>query len=205
MPEDRNRAQRTVPAKCTACQRPLDTPLFCNSCRRLYPADGLSYFELLGLAPRYDVDTEAIHKKYLDVVRAIHPDRMAPRGADVQRLSLRVSARLNQAIAVLQDPVLRAEYLLELAGGPAASDDKHVPQQVLADTLTLREEIDEARAADDPAALDDLRRQVQQRFDAALAEIAALARGLPGDERRRQELRGKLNAIRYYRKLVEQL
>ena len=205
MPADPNNGRHAVPVKCASCNGTLDTPLFCSSCRRLYPADGLNYYELLGLEPTYDVDVEDIRQKYFAVVREIHPDRLVADSAPTQRLSMRVSAQLNQAFQVLMDPVQRAEYLLELSGGKAASDDKQVPQQVLIDTLELREEIEEAKAGEDQASLERLRAQIQQRFDQTLQDICTLCRQLPGDEKLRQDLRGELNAIRYLRKLLEQL
>ncbi|MFQ5806694.1 MAG: Fe-S protein assembly co-chaperone HscB [Phycisphaerae bacterium] len=205
MAREQETARRTVPIKCVACERPLDSPLFCNSCRRLYPADGLSFFELLGLHPGYDVVVTEVRRRYFELLREIHPDRMGAGNAEVQRLSMRVSAQINQAFQVLLDPVLRAEYLLELVGGKSAADDKQVPQEVLVDSLTLREEIDEAKTANDQAALDGLRQQVQGRFKTTLEEVASLARRLPGSAETRQRLRGKLNAIRYYRRILEQL
>jgi molecular chaperone HscB len=205
MSADVDKARPAVPVKCTACQQTLDTPLFCNSCRRLYPADGLNYFELLGLSPTYDIEPEQVREKYFEVVREIHPDRLAADGAHTQHLSMRVSAQLNQAFHVLLDPVQRAEYLLEMSGGKAAADDKQVPQQVLMDTLELREEIEEAKAAGDQAALHRMREQTQQRFDETLQGVSQLCRQLPGDDALRQRLRNELNAIRYFRKLLEQL
>lgn len=196
---------RTVPTKCAGCERTLDTPLFCGSCRRLYPADGLNCFQLLGLQPQYDVDVDAVRTKYFKLMRDIHPDRMATGAADVQRLCLRVNAQINEAYGILLDPVLRAEYLLEIAGGKSAADDKHVPQDVLMDTLELREEIDEAKTGNDQAALERLRGGIQSRFDETLREIARLARLLPGTDTDRKSLRGKLNAIRYFRRLLEQM
>lgn len=196
---------QAVPAKCAACERTLDTPLFCGSCRRLYPADGLNCFQLLGLPPAYDLDVDVVRNKYFKLMRDIHPDRMATGAPDVQRLCLRVNAQINEAYGILLDPVMRAEYLLEIAGGKSAADDKHVPQDVLLDTLELREEIEEAKAGDDRAALERLRQQIQERFDETLGQIAALARVLPGTDSDRKTLRGKLNAVRYYRKMLEAL
>jgi len=205
MPNGRAAPRRTVPSKCTACERPLDSPLFCSSCRRLYPAGGLDFFELFGLPPGYDVDAAELRRKYFELARDIHPDRIGTGAEETQRLSMRVSAQINQAFQVLLDPVLRAEYLLELAGGQSAADDKRVPQDVLTDSLTLREEIDEAKAVDDRAALDSLGQQAQSRFDATLEDIASLARQLPGTDETRRVLRSRLNAIRYYRRMLEQL
>ena len=205
MPNDRDTLHQTVPSKCVACERPLDSPLFCSSCRRLFPAEGLSFFELFGLSAGYDVDAAEVRRKYFELARDIHPDRIGSGPGETQRLSMRVAAQLNEAYRVLLDPVLRAEYLIELAGGPSAADDKQVPQEVLMDTLMLREEIEEAKAAGDQGGLDRLGQDVQSRFDATLEEVASLARTLPGSRETHAALRGKLNAIRYYRRMLEQL
>jgi len=197
--------RRSPPEKCAACQRPLDSPLFCSSCRRLYPADGLNLFELLGLPATYDVDPEVVRRKYFELARHTHPDRAGGLSGESQWLSLRVAARLNEAYRVLLDPVLRAEYLLELAGGKSAADDRQVPQDVLVDALELREQIEAARAAQAASRLDALRNTVRSRYQRVLDEAAALARGLPGNAGTQAALRGKLNALRYYRKLLEQL
>jgi len=190
----------TTPAKCATCERALDSPVFCSGCGRLYPAEGLNFFELLGLQPTYDLDTGQLRAQYYRLTWAVHPDRVAGAG-EQEHLSLRVAAKINQAFRVLLDPVLRAEYLLELFGGKAAVDDKNVPPEVLTEALELREELE--AAAGDETARHQLRRRVQERFDAVLDEVSALARALPGDEATRQTLRAKLNAIRYYRKLLE--
>ena len=179
----------------------MDNRLFCDHCRSLYPADGLNYFELLGLAPRYDLDPAELRQKYLQVSRGVHPDHHA----DAAGLSLRLSAQLNEAHRILGDPVLRAEYLLEIAGGKSARDDKNVPQAVLTTALMLREEIQEAHEAGDQTALEACRTRVQQPYDATLRKIAELARLLPGDESARQRLRGELNSVKYYQKLLAEL
>lgn len=205
MEDHSDNAAKAVPIKCTACERTLESPLFCDSCRRLYPADGLNFFELLGIRPTYDIDAEAVRNKYFTLMRGLHPDRMAAGPADVQRLCLRINARINEAYNILMDPVLRAEYLLEIYGGKSAADDKHVPQEVLTESLELREQIDEALVGGDRTALERLRIRIRERFDTAAAEIARLARVLPGTDSDRKSLRGHLNAVRYFRKILEQL
>ena len=205
MAESSGKSRHAVPDKCSSCQRILDTPLFCGSCRRLYPADGLNCFELLGLEPGYNLDPVQVRDKYLKLVRSIHPDRMASGADGVRRLCMRINAQVNQAYDVLRDPVQRAEYLLELSGGKSAADDKQVPRDVLLDALELREEIEAAQATNNTEALERVRKTVQSRFEKARAEIIEQARGLPGDDGLRADLRGKLNTIRYYRKMQEQL
>lgn len=205
MSSESDSGTRTIPTRCADCETTLDSPLFCESCRKLYPADGFNFFELFGLIPRYDIDAELVRGKYFGLARGIHPDRIGVGDQDTQGLSLRVSAKINEAYRVLLDPFLRAEYLLEVFGGKASSDDKHVSQSVLSEMFMLREEIDDARSADDQQVLTAIRERVAGRYDATIEEIAALARRLPGDDEIRKTLREKLNAIRYYRKTLDDL
>lgn len=203
MPTRMDNGERCTPAKCETCHGPMDSPAFCDNCHSLYPADGLNHFELLGFLPSFDIDAAALRQRYLQVSRGVHPDHHG-RGTD-SSVSLRLSAQLNEAHRILSDPVLRAEYLLELVGGTAASSDKSVLDGVLATTLMLREETAEAKAASDTAALDACRARARQHYDTTLAQIAALARQLPGDEGLRRRLRATLNSIKYYQKLLSEL
>ena len=191
-----------APARCRACDRPLESPLYCAGCHRLYPADGLNYFELLGVSPGFDIDPEVIRRRYFQVSRDIHPDRVGADGR--QDLAMRISAKVNEAYRVLLDPLLRAEYLLSLCHDETL-DDKAVPPEVLTETLMLREEIEQARAAGDAGRLAEMREQVEQR-DAALREqVAHAARALPGDAETRRRLRQFLNATRYVRRMLDEL
>lgn len=186
-----------TPTKCRACNRPMNSPLVCDSCRTLYPAEGANYFELLGLAPHYDLDDAALRRRYLDVSRNAHPDQQ-PTDAT---LSMRASAQLNEAYRVLSDPVLRAGYLLELHGGRSAAEDKSVPQEVLNQTLLLREDLAEAQAAGDVDRVARIQDQIRALREQSANEAARLAQQLPGDAATRQSLREALNALKYYDKL----
>jgi molecular chaperone HscB len=190
------------PVKCSGCNRPMDSPLFCEGCGRLYPAEGYNYFDLFGLPPQYDLDTAALRRKYLETSRAIHPDHHGQR-PEAALMSLRASARLNEAYRVLADPLLRAEYLLELFGGSSAAQDRSVGPDVLAQTLALREQLEEARQMGLETQLADLRRQIETLCEQTESAVRELARHLPGDENLRRELRQQLNALRYYQKLRE--
>jgi molecular chaperone HscB len=204
MPDDARQpdASQAVPSKCAACNGPMDSPAFCDSCRSLYPADGLNHFELLGLPAAYDLDARVLRQKYLQVSRGVHPDH---HGDASESLSMRLSAQLNEANRVLSDPVLRAEYLLELVGGKSAAVDRNVPPEVLNQTLMLREEIQEAQADGNEAALESCRQQVRDAHGTTLATIAELARQLPGDDDLRGRLRSTLNAVKYYQRLQAEL
>jgi molecular chaperone HscB len=181
----------------------MDSPLFCDQCHSLYPAEGLNHFELLGLIQTFDIDPAALRQRYLQVARGVHPDQHGDSAES--DTSLRLSAQLNEAYRVLVDPVLRAEYLLELSGGAPASSDKSVLEGVLSSALMLREEIGDAKAGGDQAALARCATRVHQLHEDTLGRIGALARQLPGDDQTRRQLRATLNSIKYYQKLLAEL
>ncbi len=205
MNETDTSTRAATPAKCTACAREMKNPAVCQNCHAIQPVDDVNYFDLLGIAASYDIDPAEVRARYLNLARAVHPDRLKADTSEVRALSLRTTAQVNRARTVLLDPIQRAEYLLAMAGGKCSADDKSVPNDVLADMLTLREELEEARESDDRATIDACRGRVQQRYDDTLQRIAELARTLPGDEQTRTTLRAVLNAISYYQKLLADL
>ncbi len=194
--------RHSLPVKCSTCDRPLDLPLVCTECHQLYPAEGLDHFALFGIPRRFDLDPALLRRQFLRLSREIHPDRLTA-SASGPAVALRLSAQANHAFEVLSSPLLRAEYLLELAGGRSAAEDKSAPPDLLQETLQLREEIDEAISAPDEAALIAVRARIDERRAALEEQVAELAKQMPGDEPLRKALRANLNALKYFRRLSE--
>lgn len=192
----------SLPLRCLNCDAGLETPLVCTSCHQLLQADEADHFALLGIPRTFDIDAAALRRRYLELAREVHPDRVS----DDQSAALSVSAtaRLNEAVEMLSSPLRRAEYLLHLAGGASAAEDKTVATDVLAATLMLREELDEARADNDAATVTALLDSIRQEFETRLEQVAALARELPADETHRTHLRHALNALKYYDKMLNE-
>lgn len=198
-------ARSTLPLKCHACDRPMELPIACGGCHQLYaPGPHATHFDLFGIPPGYDLDAGDLRRRFLAASREIHPDRFVGRSDETVRASLELSARVNRAYEVLSDPLLRAEYVLEISGGKSAADDKRVPQEVLNWALMTREELEEARGGD-TGADQSIRADVRRRFDEEAARIDQLARGMPGDENARQALRVSLNTIKYYANLLRDI
>jgi molecular chaperone HscB len=199
---------KTHPVLCTSCQKPMDSPVCCAGCGALNPLPPslFTYFELFGIAPGYEVDPAELRRKYLSLSRSIHPD-VAGRDSDkVRRQSLELSSGLNRAYETLRDPVARAEYLLRMAGGPSAGDDKSVPGPLLAEIMMIREEIDEARQAGDAEALRGAKAGITGRHAETLGRIAAICRGESlADAGVQQRLRQELNAVKYWTNLLDQI
>lgn len=197
----------TVPEKCLNCSAELTTPVVCSGCHTLYPLpQSVDYFGLLGLPRAFDLEEKALEARFLSVSRHIHPDYFGSASGEMQQLAVRLSAELNQAVKVLRQPVLRAGYLLELCGGPGPAADRTVPADILAETMMLREEIEEAQASGDADALRDARATVDARRAALVERIAGLARRLPNASAEdKTALRHTLNAVKYYDNMLELL
>lgn len=194
--------RHSLPVKCSTCDRPLDLPLVCTECHLLYPAEGLDHFALFGIPRQFDLDLTILRRQFLRLSREIHPDRTTASAAGPE-VALRLSAQANHAFEVLSSPILRAEYLLELAGGRSAAEDKSAPPDLLQETLQLREEIDEARSAHAATALAVVRARIEERKTALEKQVAELGRQMPGDEPSRKALRASLNALKYFGRLAE--
>lgn len=202
-----SQSSAATPVRCSTCEMLHHAPLACQDCHDLLNhVQGADYFELFGLPRGYNVDLAELGRRYLSISRNIHPDKFAADGAEMQSFALRMSATVNKAHDVLRDPFLRAEYLLESVGGPSAAQDKSVPGSLLTDVMTLREEIEEARDADDTAALQRIKDGLNRSQAEVLGRIESLCLRLDtGDEAAKTQLRQNLNALKYWNNLLGQL
>ena len=195
------------PLLCESCSRPMESPLCCASCGALnpLPPSMFDYFELFGIPSAYDLDVADLRRRYLALSRSVHPDLVARQSEETRRRSLQLSSGLNRAFDTLADPVLRAEYLLSLAGGPEPHQDKSVPPELLDEVMTLRERIDDAIRARDESALGEVRERIRQGRASGLDRIAGLCRSGLDDPQTRRELRMALNAVKYWNSLLDHL
>jgi tetratricopeptide (TPR) repeat protein len=95
---------------------------------------GVDYFTLLGLP--VGASAEDVRSTYFMLARKLHPDRLAAIGVDDEdRQAQRLMACINEAFAVLDDPVRRAEYVSILERGGEAAIRAEEEQ---ADELAMR-------------------------------------------------------------------
>ncbi len=157
---------------------------------------------LLGIERVFALDEDKLRAAFRAVSRNIHPDRFSGQPPEVVAMATRLSAEMNQAHATLKDPVRRANYMLELAGGPSAAEVRDVPGNLLAEVMMIREEIEEA----DAAALDGLRQSVKARRENAIRQIAESADRLDtADDDTRKGFRTLLNSIKYLDSILAEL
>jgi molecular chaperone HscB len=168
------------------------------------------HFQRLGLPRRFSVDASGLERTYLALSRAIHPDYHLT-GPDAElSASLELSAALNEAYNTLRDPFTRADYLLNLEGGPSATEHKQLPQNFLAEMLEAREEVELARGT--PAKVAKLDEEFSKRLAGIMEQVGStFARyESPGADDRervnlRSRIRGQLNAAKYVRGLLRDL
>lgn len=164
-------------------------------------------FAALGLPCSLDLTPAEVAAAHLRAGARVHPDR-ARDPVERDRL-LRESAVLGSAKRALQDPVLRAEALLRIAGIPAT--DVPLAPTFLMETLELREAIEAAARGADAAGLASLRAQADalQRsaiddLRTALGELGS-ASGEAAVAEAGRRARAALARLRYAARMVDRL
>jgi len=178
------------------------------------PRAGLSHFERLGLPRRFALDAQELERNYLARSRESHPDFHRMASSAQQRHSQEQSAALNEAYAALREPFRRAEYLLQLEGGPSAAEHKEMAPAFLEEMLELRMEIEELRETGgrDSPGVAKMERKLVERRDKLIDDLAsrfAKVESLPAETEKHRdqllEIRLTLNAAKYIQGLLRDL
>jgi molecular chaperone HscB len=90
------------------------------------------------------IDVRQLRNEFLQLQAVAHPDRHPQ---DRKLRAEATSARINEAYKTLQNPLLRAQYLLSQRGVDVAEDEtlKVEDPELLMEVLETREEIEEAQ------------------------------------------------------------
>lgn len=151
-------------------------------------------FEILGLAPTFELSAQQVERAYLSRMAASHPDAS---GEEDEH-----AAALNEARSKLIDPERRALAVLARLGGPGP-EVRALPAGFLPEIMGVREEVEAELGRGDEAARQKWRGWAQsQRLEYAARVGGLLAQGDAGSLR---EARVQLNAWRYIERLAEQL
>ena len=185
---------------CWSCERATGAGGVCASCGAIQPPDpSADYFTVFGVERRYDVDLGDLEARYREQSRKLHPDRFAKADARARRASLQRSVQLNEAWRTLKDDFKRAEYLLSLSGVSLAK--REVPPALLMETLELREELSEARAAGDDRRVQTMAASMRARVGAAMQAVTT---GLAAAGQL-DRVADELVALRYYRRFMDEV
>ena len=130
------------------------------------------HFELLGLPRAYAIDSTDLERLYRDVQARVHPDKHAHLADADRRLAMQWATQVNEAYRTLRDPLLRARYLLHLAGFDAGIEtNTAMPTEFLIEQMELRETVAQAREEGDAAQLEELDRRMRHEMAAQQGEL----------------------------------
>ena len=134
---------------CWHCQSEVSGEYFCERCVKVQPVSKeTDYFTCFGFPRRLTVDTGKLEAKFYELSRAFHPDFYQNKSETEQAISLGNAATLNTAYRTLRDPILRAEYLLDLEAGAVKEIRTSPPADLFEEIIELQETLDEYRSAD---------------------------------------------------------
>ncbi len=128
------------------------------------------FFTLFNLPQTAEIDGELLQQKYRQLQTAAHPDRFADGGDSEKQAAMQMAGRINDGFAILQNPLLRAAYILELRGISAfAEDNTAMPPEFLMRQIEWREDLENAS----PDARKSLLNEIAAERDSARTETAA--------------------------------
>lgn len=139
----------------------------------MHAAPGKNHFELFGLPVTFDIDGDDLASRYRELQRRVHPDKFASASGQERRLSLQMTALVNEAFLTLKNPVRRGRYLLSLRGIDVdAETDTAMDPAFLMEQMEWRENLEEIRQADNPRKqLAELANRIQQRMQDKIGQF----------------------------------
>lgn len=104
----------------------------------------MDYFTLFNLAFSYSIDLTRLTRRYQELQRKYHPDRLANRSEIDKSCVLKQAGEINAAYQTLKHPLKRAEYMLTIYNNVDINHERHTMHDTsfLMEQLALREELD---------------------------------------------------------------
>lgn len=134
-----------------------------------------NYFQLFALPKQFDIDVQSLEINFRKIQSASHPDRFISASADEKLQSMQTATTANEAYDTLKNPARRAKYLLELQGINAISDtNTAMPMDFLMQQMEWREQLEDAKAAKDIPALEQLMATLQTEYKSIQADLVDL-------------------------------
>lgn len=129
-------------------------------------------FELFELPLAFKLDLNALNARYLVLQKTHHPDNFATANKAEQLHAVQYTADINEAYHTLKNPLLRAQALLQWAGGEAWDGEQTVhDSEFLLAQLSLREQLAEVERSRDETALCTLRNENDKIYAESLREL----------------------------------
>ncbi|MGV8891403.1 MAG: Fe-S protein assembly co-chaperone HscB [Burkholderiaceae bacterium] len=116
-----------------------------------------NHFDLFQLPQQFKIDASALDIAYHEVQNRVHPDKFVNATDAEKRVAMQWATRANEAYQTLKDSLKRAAYLCELHGIDLQTESNTaMPVAFLMQQMEWREALDDAKAAKDMAALEQI-------------------------------------------------
>lgn len=121
-----------------------------------------NYFKIFGLEEKFDLNSDALEKKYFEFQHQFHPDKAGI--AEIEK-----SILINEAHDVLRNPLRRATHILQLQGIDIEKDGTMKPHlTTLHEVLEIQEKISEMSLEEK----ENLKKELAQKINLFLQEAA---------------------------------
>ncbi|EDU50610.1 HSCB C-terminal oligomerization domain containing protein [Pyrenophora tritici-repentis] len=143
-PQSISRRFQSTSTSSNTIEKPFESQ---NAKQQQQPQNYYSFFpETLPAGPPpngpFDIDVKALKKEFLKLQSTAHPD--LHQQADKKRAEAH-SAQINEAYKTLENPLLRAQYLLSMRGEELEDETAKVDDmQLLLEVMETREMLEEA-------------------------------------------------------------
>lgn len=164
-----------------------------------------NYFEIFGLPETFDVDLAAVKDSYHNLQQQLHPDRYASATDQEKRLSVQMTALVNEAYQTLKDPLSRGRYMLQLHGVDTNEEiDTAMEPAFLMQQMEMREALDVAGESDQ--ALPQLATLGQEAASAFESRIVLLRASLvQTSSESLKEARNTVRELQFLDKLMQEI
>ena len=108
---------------------------------RLEKPNTSNYFAFYGFTIEYGLDESILKQAYLSKSKLYHPDFYSDNVED-QAIAIAASSFNNNAFKTLSNPILRAQYLVDLQAG-INEQTVQLPNDFLIEMMDLNEQLDE--------------------------------------------------------------
>ncbi len=122
----------------------------------------MNYFELYDLQVAFTVDAALVKQRFLALSRKYHPDFFTQANAAEQAEVLEMSAAVNKAYKVFQQPDETMKYVLQWLDVLEEEEKYQLPPDFLMEMMELNEQLMEAKMADDSQAVASVKKQIEQ-------------------------------------------
>ena len=103
----------------------------------------MNFFDLYQLSPTLTPNPAAVKKRYLELSRQHHPDRVAAASAEAQIEALQTAAAVNEGYRTLSDADRTLAYVLREQGVLEEEEKYTLPPAFLMEMMELNEAVDE--------------------------------------------------------------